>query len=78
LSVRNTCKNIWIGINLNLKIIRYQIVTVNPLSPVKNTRQTYRKDLEKVITEVQVQFAKENPAWIPLETLLAMQKVQSA
>jgi len=30
-----------------------------------------------VITEVQVQFAKENPAWIPLETLLAMQKVQS-
>ena len=49
----------------------------NPLSPVKNTRQTYRKDLEMVITEVQVQFAKENPAWIPLETLLAMQKVQS-
>ena len=39
----------------------------NPLSPVKNTRQTYRKDLEQVITEVQVQFAKENPAWIPLE-----------
>jgi len=26
-----------------------------------------------VITEVQVQFAKENPAWIPLETLLAIQ-----
>jgi len=52
-------------------------VTGNPLSPVKNTRQTYRKDLEAVITEVQVQFAKENPAWIPLETLLAMQKVQS-
>ena len=51
---------------------------VNPLSPVKNTRQTYQKDLETVITEVQVQFAKENPAWIPLETLLAMQKVQSA
>ena len=49
----------------------------NPLSPVKNTRQTYRKDLETVITEVQVQFGKENPAWIPLETLLAMQKVQS-
>ena len=50
----------------------------NPLSPVKNTRQTYRKDLEKVITEVQVQFLEENPAWIPLETLLAIQKVQSA
>jgi len=49
----------------------------NPLSPVQNTRQTYRKDLEKVITEVQVKFADEHPAWIPLETLLAMQKVQS-
>ena len=46
----------------------------NPLSPVKNTRKTYRKDLEEVITEVQVQFADENPAWIPLETLLAIQK----
>jgi hypothetical protein len=52
-------------------------VTVNPLSPVKNTRQTYRKDLEKVITEVQVQFAKESPAWIPLETLLAIQGVKN-
>ena len=50
----------------------------NPLSQVKNTRQMYRKDLEAVITEVQVQFANENPAWIPLETPLAMQKVQSA
>ena len=49
----------------------------NPLSPVKNTRETYRRDLERVITEVQVQFAKETPAWIPLETLLAIQKVQS-
>ena len=46
----------------------------NPLSPVKNTRQAYSKQLEKVITEVQVQFAKENPAWIPLETLLEIRK----
>jgi len=44
----------------------------NPLSPVRNTRQTYNKQLERVITEVQVQFANENPAWIPLETLLAI------
>ena len=50
----------------------------NPLSPVRNTRQTYRRDLEQVITEVQVQFQDEKPAWIPLETLLAMQKVKSA
>ena len=33
----------------------------NPLSPVKNTRQTYVKYLEKVITEVQVQFNDETP-----------------
>ena len=38
-------------------------MTTNPLSPVKNTRQTYSKYLEKVITEVQVQFADETPAW---------------
>ena len=49
----------------------------NPLSPVKNTRQTYNKQLEKVVTEVQVQFAEENPAWIPLETLLAIQSVKN-
>ena len=46
----------------------------NPLSFVKNTRQTYRKDLQKNITEVQVQFNNENPAWIPYETLLAIQE----
>jgi hypothetical protein len=45
----------------------------NPLSYVKNTRQSYRKDLEEVITEVQVQFRDEEPAWIPYETLLAIQ-----
>ena len=50
------------------------IMTTNPLSPVRNTRQTYSKQLERVVTEVQVQFADENPAWIPLETLLAIKK----
>jgi len=45
----------------------------NPLSPVKNTRKVWSKSLERAITEVQVQFASENPAWIPLETLLAIQ-----
>jgi len=48
----------------------------NPLSPVKNTRKVYNRNLERVITEVQVQFAKENPTWIPLETLLAIQNVK--
>ena len=53
-------------------------MTVNPLSPVKNTRKAYNRNLEKVVTEVQVQFANENPAWIPLETLLAMQGQKDA
>ena len=49
----------------------------NPLSPVKNTRETWNRQLEKVVTEVQVQFGEENPAWIPLETLLALQEKRS-
>ena len=48
----------------------------NPLAYVKNTRQSYRKDLEEVITEVQVQFKNEEPAWIPYETLLAIQRTK--
>ena len=44
----------------------------NPLSVIKNTRQSYRKDLQKVVIEVQVQFKDEEPAWIPYETLLAI------
>ncbi len=47
---------------------------INPLSVVKNTRKTYRKDLQKVITEVQVQFKNEEPAWIPYDTLIAIQE----
>ena len=46
----------------------------NPLSPVKMVRETYSRFLQKNFTEVQVQFADEEPAWIPYETLLAMQK----
>ena len=48
----------------------------NPLSVVKNTRKSYDRQLEKVVTEVQVQFAEEHPAWIPYETLLAIGKVK--
>jgi len=46
----------------------------NPLSSVKNTRNTYRKDLQKTIIEVQVQFKDETPAWIPYETLMAIRE----
>ena len=45
----------------------------NPLSPVKMVRETYSKWLQRHVTEVQVQFKDEEPAWIPYETLLAMQ-----
>lgn len=51
-------------------------MTPNPLGPVKNTRETYSRSLERVITEVYVQFDNENPAWIPLETLLAIKRTQ--
>ena len=46
----------------------------NPLSPVKMVRETYSRWLQKNITEVQVQFEDEEPAWIPYTTLLAMQE----
>ena len=45
----------------------------NPLSPVKMVRESYSKWLQRSVTEVQVQFKDEQPAWIPYETLLAMQ-----
>ena len=47
----------------------------NPLSPVKMVRETYSKWLQRSVTEVQVQFKNEPPAWIPYETLLAMQSI---
>ena len=46
----------------------------NPLSPVKMVRETYSRYLQRHVTEVQVQFKDEEPAWIPYETLLAMQQ----
>ena len=47
----------------------------NPLSPVKMVRETYSKWLGKHVTEVEVQFKDEDPAWIPYNTLLAMQSL---
>ena len=47
----------------------------NPLSPVKMVRESYSKWLQRNVTDVQVQFRDEPPAWIPYETLLAMQEV---
>ena len=47
----------------------------NPLSPVIQVRESYSKWLQKSITEVEVQFKDEDPAWIPYNTLLAMQSL---
>jgi hypothetical protein len=45
----------------------------NPFGVVKQTREVWSKSLNQRVREVQVQFANEEPAWIPLETLLAIQ-----
>ena len=47
----------------------------NPLSPVKMVRESYSRWLQRNITEVQVQFKDEEPAWIPYTTQLAMQEI---
>jgi hypothetical protein len=49
----------------------------NPLSPVKNVREVWSKNLNQKVKEVQVQVKDEPPAWIPLETLLALQSVKN-
>ena len=47
----------------------------NPLSPIKQVRESYSRFLQKHVTEVEVQFKDEDPAWIPYDTLLAMQEI---
>ena len=46
----------------------------NPISFVKNTRTSYSMQYRRNVTEVLVQFADEDPAWIPMHTLEAMMK----
>lgn len=46
----------------------------NPLSYVKNTREKFDRFHQVIVTEVQVQFGDEEPAWIPFSTLLGIQK----
>ena len=48
----------------------------NPLSPVKMVRESYSRYLQRHVTEVQVQFKDEEPAWIPYETLLAINLIK--
>ena len=50
---------------------------MSPFGNVLNTRETYSRFYQKKFTEVEVQFSDEDPAWIPLETLLSMRKIYS-
>ena len=59
--------------NTNIHISDANEQMKNPLSPVKMVREVYSKWLQRTVTEVQDQFKDEEPAWIPYETLLAMQ-----
>ena len=59
--------------NTNIHISDANEQMKNPLSPVKMVREVYSKWLQRTVTEVQVQFKDEEPAWIPYETLLAIQ-----
>tara|TARA_Y100000004_G_scaffold78172_2_gene88006 strand:- start:805 stop:984 length:180 start_codon:yes stop_codon:yes gene_type:complete len=47
----------------------------NPLAYVRNTREKFDRFHQVIVTEVQVQFDDEEPAWIPLSTLLSIQKL---
>ncbi len=49
---------------------------MNPLSAVKNTRTIYSRYHDKNVREVLVQFKDETPAWIPYETLLAIEELK--
>ena len=44
----------------------------NPISLIKNTRQIYSKQLERVVTEVEVDIEGAPRTWMPLETLIAL------
>jgi len=50
---------------------------MSPFGNVLNTRDSYSKFYQENFTEVEVQFDDERPTWIPLETLLAIQKYLS-
>ena len=43
----------------------------------ETVKEVWSKSLNQKVTEVQVQFQNENPSWIPLETLLAIQSVRN-
>ena len=48
---------------------------VSPFGSVLNTRESYSRFHQRKFTEVEVQFNDEDPALIPLNTLLAMRSI---
>ena len=58
-----------------IMINQLEVKMMSPFGNVLNTRETYSKFYQEIFTEVEVQFHDENPAWIPLDTLLAMRKI---
>ncbi len=65
------------GMKVTMNIIIMESKMSNPFSVVKNTRMSWSKYLQENIKEDQVQFADEEPSWIPYTTLLAIQKYQN-
>ena len=58
-----------------IMINQLEVKMMSPFGIVLNTRETYSKFYQKIYTEVEVQFSDEDPAWIPLNTLLAMRTI---
>ena len=50
---------------------------ISPFGNLLNTRESYSWYHQKLFTEVEVQFDNENPTWIPLDTLLAIEKTHN-
>ncbi len=58
-----------------IMINQLEVKMMSPFGNVLNTRETYSRFYQKLFTEVEVQFHDEDPAWIPLDTLLAMREI---
>ena len=54
-----------------------EVKMMSPFGNVLNTRESYSRFHQKLFTEVEVQFDNENPTWIPLDTLLAIEKTHN-
>ena len=60
-----------------IMINQLEVKMMSPFGNVLNTRESYSRFHQKLFTEVEVQFDNENPTWIPLDTLLAIEKTHN-